>query len=91
MSAQNTVNIGKKIIHHHMSRAGYEGEIEKLRQAAIAAGDKTAEDPNWMPDRSNLFVSGHTPSSGVVSEEIRTVIDTIVSTHTYIYTYFINL
>ena len=38
-------NIGKKTLHHTMGRGGYLDEIEKLRQAAMEAGDEVAQDP----------------------------------------------
>ena len=56
ISEQNKINIGKKKLHHCLSRAGYEGEIKKLHEAAIAVVDKAAEDLNWMPPRSQLFI-----------------------------------
>ena len=45
MSEQNKINIGKKTLHHTMGRGRYPDETEKLRQAAMEAGDEAAEDP----------------------------------------------
>ena len=80
MSEQNKINIGKKTLHSTMGRGGYPIEVEKLRQAAIEAGDEAAQDPEWQPDRADLFISGHTPSSGQPSEVLQEVIQAVVST-----------
>ena len=90
MSEQNTINIGKNKLPHFMSRGGYPAEARKLRKAAVEAGDKTAADPMWLPDRTDLYISGHTPRSGPPSAELQAVIDTVVSNQTLCLNMLVN-
>ena len=79
MSDQNTLNREKLKHPHRMSRAGYDAVIERLRLRAIAAGDKDAQDPSWMPERFEMWIDGRIARDGSMSPGTRAVADTIVS------------
>lgn len=79
MSAQNKANISNSKIPHTMGRGGYSLKIKKMRKDAIEAGQKEAEDPQWKPDREDVYIAGHTPASGKPTEILQHVIDTVVS------------
>ena len=70
----------EKLKHpHRISRAGYDAVIERLRQRAIAAKNKDAEGPSWMPKRFEMWIDGRIARDGSMSPGTRAVVDTIVS------------
>ena len=72
-----------------MARGGYDLEAKRMRKKAVEEGDQVAAaNPDWMPKRAQLFISGHTPRTGHPTEALRQVIDAVVSTLTiFIYTF----
>ena len=72
-----------------MGRGGYSLKIKKMRKAAIEAGQKEAEDPQWKPDREDVYIAGHTLASGKPTEILQHVIDTMVSIYSNNYMFVI--